>query len=130
MYHVCVYVCVTSYSMDEGIVVGIDSGASQHCLSDITLFHHFDEPDSNVSFSIVAGTMISLHAVCTVKFEAVHTQGNHQIVAVDKVYFVPGSSTAMLQRVNTHCAHSDWEPPDFKRCTCEIFTCVVFQCPQ
>lgn len=108
-------VCVAGASQHDGILARLDSGTSTHFMSDISLFHSFDDRASNACFSSDAGTMITSRAVSAVKFEAKHCDDNFRIITLENVYCVPQQQhdyVAVCQL--THCLASTCGPPDFK----------------
>lgn len=109
---------VASSFQHEGVVLRIDSTASKHFMSEISLFHSSVESDANVSFSTVAGTMITSRAVGTVKFKAADDGGDFRTITLDHVYLVPQQQHNLAAVCKlTHCAVSTLESLDFKTCT-------------
>lgn len=56
-------ICVVGSEGYDDVVLVIDSGASRHLMSDISLMHYSDACAGNVSSSTAAGTMITSRAV-------------------------------------------------------------------
>lgn len=72
---ICTQSCVAFALMTGGlydhddVVLHIDSSASKHFISDISLLTSWDPETQNVTFNTTAGTTITSRAVGTVKFK-------------------------------------------------------------
>lgn len=72
--------CDVRSTSHNGIVLRIDSGASQHFVYDISLIQSFDEGASIVSFSTAAGAVIVSRAFGTVELKACDEHGYQRAI--------------------------------------------------
>lgn len=71
---------ITVYLKHDGDVLNI--GAFKHFVSEISLFHSFDEAALNVSFGEIVGTMITSRVVGSVNFKALDYHGDFRSIAL------------------------------------------------
>lgn len=71
-------------------------------MSDISLFHSFDEHVANVSFNIAACTMIMSRSVGTVKLMAKHGNGDFGLLLLRMCIMFHNNNTTLWRFVNWH----------------------------
>lgn len=101
--------------VDECVAIGIDSGASMHFVSGISLFTSGDPGTVNVTFKTAGGTTITSRPVGTVIFKDFDSNGDHHIVTWEGTYYVPHQphdlvAVGQLKRY----AGNQLDSPDFK----------------
>lgn len=120
-------VCVASSSQHKGVIPRINSGASKHFMSDISLFHSLDERAAHISFSTAAGTLRTSRAVGIVKFITKDNRGDFRIITLENVFFAPQQQHNLVAVCQlTHRAADTWESPDFEACTWQDAAGVVY----
>lgn len=100
-------VCVAGSSRREGIILQIDSGASKHVMSAMSLFRSFDEAAPSVSFSTAAVTIHNFACCWYNKFKALDSHREVRILALDNVcYVIQQQPNPMVVCQRTHWARN------------------------
>lgn len=113
---------------NNDVTCRVDSGASKHFLSNVSLFTSWDLGAKIVTFYTTAGTCITSCAVGTVKFEAYSDQRKQRVVALSGAYYVPHQSHNLVAVGQfTHISQDQWKSPDFESvCGKTKMVCSLF----